>query len=226
MDFLIISYMANLFKWANVFISFFIILIAYSFFQRTKPHNNRTPWIILFVAVITFFIFETSNALFPNLNPVLELRDFFKTLFVAFILYVFVYERYLIEHSRSIVIEKKDEEAKNNNPPIASPVVSTDLSKKEIIKPVELTEKKEKSNEQSKEVISKEVLTKKVSADVQIDEPQEKYVDPEFLPPREPAVDINPNDPLLRVTLKEEAPVAKKQVKKSKPIKKKKPSKK
>jgi hypothetical protein len=116
MDTSIILYMANLFKWANVFISMFIILIAYSFFQRTKPHNSRTPWIILFIAVIMFFIFEFSNAAFPNLNPIPELRDFFKTLFVAFILYVFVYENYLITHSNSIVIEKKDNISTITNP--------------------------------------------------------------------------------------------------------------
>lgn len=108
MDLSIILYMTNLFKWANVFISFFIILIAYSFFQRTKPHSSRTPWVILFIAVITFFIFEFSNAIIPTLNPIPELRDFFKTLFVAFILYVFVYERHLIEHANKIVIERKD----------------------------------------------------------------------------------------------------------------------
>jgi amino acid transporter len=95
-------------QWANVFISFFIIIIAYFFFQKTKPHKNRTPWFILFIAVIMFFIFELSTALFPLLNPIPELKDFFKTLFVGFVLYVFVYEHYLIQNSDTIVIEKKE----------------------------------------------------------------------------------------------------------------------
>jgi hypothetical protein len=211
MDYLIIGYMANLFKWANVFISLFIILIAYSFFQRTKPHNNRTPWIILFVAVITFFIFETSNALFPNLNPILELRDFFKTLFVAFILYVFVYERYLIEHSKAIIIESKDDKlADDKNSSFSS----------------ELKVENKPAGFEKKENSAQQVTQKRDSADISSiaeESASEKYVDPEFLPPQETI--INPNDPLLRVTLREEAP-KKKQVKKSKPIKKKKPSKK
>lgn len=124
MDPNIILYMTSLFKWANVFISLFIILIAYSFFQRTKPHSSRTPRIILFIAVIMFFIFELSNAVFPDLNPIPEMRDFFKTLFVAFVLYVFVYENYLIAHSDKIVIEKKDSLIKNNSTNNATPTAS------------------------------------------------------------------------------------------------------
>ena len=102
------SNLALVLQWANVFISFFIIIIAYFFFQKTKPHKNRTPWIILFIAVSIYFIFELSNALLPSLNPVPELKDFFKTLFVAFVLYVFVYEHHLINEFDTIVIEKKD----------------------------------------------------------------------------------------------------------------------
>jgi hypothetical protein len=106
-------YLTEMLQWANVFISFFIIIIAYFFFQKTKPHKNRTPWIILFIAVIMFFIFELSNVLFSFLRPIPELKDFFKTSFVAFVLYVFVYEHYLITHSDNITIEKKDDKIKD-----------------------------------------------------------------------------------------------------------------
>ncbi|MGV8162297.1 MAG: hypothetical protein ACP5N2_03105 [Candidatus Nanoarchaeia archaeon] len=106
------SELSTMLQWANVFISFFIIIIAYFFFQKTKPHKNRTPWVILFIAVIMFFIFEISNAIRPNMSSIPELKDFFKTLFVGFVLYVFVYEHYLIEHSNTIVIEKKEQKIK------------------------------------------------------------------------------------------------------------------
>jgi hypothetical protein len=61
-----------------------------------------------------FFVFELSNAVFPDMNPIPELRDFFKTLFVAFILYVFVYENYLINHANDITIERKDKIVNDN----------------------------------------------------------------------------------------------------------------
>ncbi|MGV8168673.1 MAG: hypothetical protein ACP5N3_01315 [Candidatus Nanoarchaeia archaeon] len=111
-----LSSLSEMLQWANVFISLFIIIIAYFFFQKTKPHKNRTPWIILFIAVFMFFVFEISSVLLPSLNPIPELKDFFKTLFVGFVLYVFVYEHYLIQHSDVIVIEKKDKKNSESKP--------------------------------------------------------------------------------------------------------------
>ncbi|MFA6073799.1 MAG: hypothetical protein WC758_06800 [Candidatus Woesearchaeota archaeon] len=106
------SYLAHLLQWANVFISFFIMIFAYIFFKKSKPHKNRTPWIFLFVAVISFFVFELSGAILDNQTIIPELRDFFKTIFIAFILYVFIYQHYLLMHSNKIVIEKKESEKK------------------------------------------------------------------------------------------------------------------
>lgn len=114
------TYVATLLQLANIFISIFIIIIAYLFFEKTKPHKERTPWILLFVAVIIFFFFELSGLIFRFVNPIPEVRDFFKTLFIAFVLYVFVYQNYLLKTSSSIIIDKKettkkDEKEKNIN---------------------------------------------------------------------------------------------------------------
>jgi hypothetical protein len=126
---IISSYIANLLQIANLFISIFIIILAYLFFQKTKPHKERTPWILLFVAVILFFIFELMGLL---ITPIPEVRDFFKTLFIAFMLYVFVYQHYLLKDSQNITIQNINNKTK--------------LNVKEIVKETKIKLKKEKAN--------------------------------------------------------------------------------
>jgi hypothetical protein len=117
-----LTYAAYLSQWVNVFIAFFIIIFASFFFFKTKPREERTPWVLLFIAVIFFFLFELSGAVFKSLHRVPELIDFFKTLFIAFILYVFIYQNYLVSQHGQLVIEKKESKSK---PESAKPVPDT-----------------------------------------------------------------------------------------------------
>jgi hypothetical protein len=102
-----ISYMSQLLGWVNVFISLFIILFAFSFFKKTEPHENRRPWMFLFVSVIIFFLIELTGVI-PSTANLMDLRNFLKTIFIAVILYVFVFQYSLLTKTGKIVINKKE----------------------------------------------------------------------------------------------------------------------
>jgi hypothetical protein len=100
------AYVSQLLGWVNVFISLFIILFAFSFFKKTEPHENRRPWMYLFISVLLFFLIELSGVipLTSNLNI---LRNFLKTVFIAVVLYVFVFQYSLLAKLDKIIINRK-----------------------------------------------------------------------------------------------------------------------
>jgi len=103
-----VKYLGYLLGFANVFISLFIIVFAVIFLKKTEPHENRKPWGYMLVAVILYFIFEVLSVVgvfSTSLAP--EIKDFVKTFFVAIVLYVFVYQHYLITKSNKILIKRK-----------------------------------------------------------------------------------------------------------------------
>lgn len=106
-----VEYVKYLLGFANIFISLFIIIFAVIFLRKTEPHENRKPWSYMLVAVIVYFLFEVLSVVGVFSTSILpELKDFFKTFFVAIVLYVFVYQHYLISKSNKILIRRKVEE--------------------------------------------------------------------------------------------------------------------
>jgi hypothetical protein len=92
--------------WVNVFISLFIIIFAFVFFKRTEPHDDRKPWLFLFFSVIVFFVIELSGVI-PRTAALTDYRNFMKTVFIAIVLYVFVFQYNLLNKADEIIINKK-----------------------------------------------------------------------------------------------------------------------
>jgi len=103
-------YITSLLEVSSLFISLFILIFAFIFLKRTEPHADRRPWAYLFLAVLVFFLFELIGVIaFFSTEFKFALRNFFKTLFIGIILYVFVYQYYLLSRSSSIIIKKRRE---------------------------------------------------------------------------------------------------------------------
>lgn len=108
------AYLASLLEFSSLFISLFILVFAFIFLKSTESHVDRRPWIYLFLAIFTFFLFEFIGVLaFFSSEFKFALRNFFKTLFIGIILYVFVYQYYLLSKSSSIIIKKKQAESQD-----------------------------------------------------------------------------------------------------------------
>jgi len=105
---MVLSYTSQFLGWVNVFISLFIIIFAFVFFKKTEPHKNRMPWVFLFFSVIIFFLIELSGVI-PTTANLSDLRNFLKTVFIAVVLYVFVFQYSLLTKADKIVINKKIE---------------------------------------------------------------------------------------------------------------------
>jgi hypothetical protein len=131
MDLVSQLYMAQFLGWVNVFISMFIILFAFVFFKKTEPHEDRRPWLFLFFSVIVFFIIELSGVI-PSTARLTDFRNFFKTVFIAIVLYVFVYQYNLLNRADKIVIHKKGtmEQPTSSELPKAEPPKKVLSSKK------------------------------------------------------------------------------------------------
>lgn len=108
MDF---DYLQSILVIANVFISLFVLVFAYVFLKNTEPERDRKPWIFLLIAIAVFFLFELVSMLdVLSAQPLFEIKDFFKTVFIAIILYVFVFQYSLIKGSNKILIRRKKKE--------------------------------------------------------------------------------------------------------------------
>jgi len=105
-----------LLEFANVFISLFILAFAMVFLKKTERGEDRKPWMLLFLAILVFLLFEVLSTLgvfTGNLLP--ELAYFLKTLFIGLILYVFVYQYHLLTMSGKVLIrQKKNEQRKTD----------------------------------------------------------------------------------------------------------------
>ena len=102
------SYINGILEIANVFISLFVLIYAWSFLRQTSDVKDRRPWVMLFIAAIVFFIFEIVGVLnIFQLSSIPGLRSFLESTFIALILFVFIFQYDLILKSDLILITRK-----------------------------------------------------------------------------------------------------------------------
>ncbi|MBD3209498.1 hypothetical protein GF367_03705 [Candidatus Woesearchaeota archaeon] len=102
------DYLSGILEIANVFISLFVLIYAWSFLRQTADVKDRKPWVFLFVAAIVFFLFEVVGVLDVfNISKVPGLRSFLESAFIALILFVFIFQYDLILKSDLILITRK-----------------------------------------------------------------------------------------------------------------------
>ncbi len=93
---------------ANLFISLFVLIYAWSFLKQTADVRDRKPWVFLFIATIVFFIFELVGVLdLFKLSTIPGVTSLFETIFIALILFVFIFQYDLILKSDLILITRK-----------------------------------------------------------------------------------------------------------------------
>lgn len=125
---------------ANLFISLFVLIYAWSFLKQTADVRDRKPWVFLFIATIVFFIFELVGVIdLFHLSEVPGVTSLFETIFIALILFVFIFQYDLILKSDLILITRKMAEEED-----------IDLTSAHIIKEARKTSiKKENKNKTS-----------------------------------------------------------------------------
>ncbi len=112
------DYFAEVLEIANVFVALFVLAYAYSFLRQTSEARDRKPWVFLFIAAVVFFVFEVIGVLnIFRITHFNELRSFLETVFIALILFVFIFQYDLILKSDLILITRKiaSEELKRND---------------------------------------------------------------------------------------------------------------
>ncbi|MBW2983036.1 hypothetical protein KY327_01905 [Candidatus Woesearchaeota archaeon] len=115
---MVASYLGGILEIANVFISLFVLIYAWSFLKQTQDVRDRKPWVFLFIAAVVFFAFEVVGVLdIFALSQIPGLRNFLESAFIALILFVFIFQYDLILKSDLILITRKmakegDEEEK------------------------------------------------------------------------------------------------------------------
>ena len=103
-------YLGGMLEIANVFISLFVLVYAWSFLKQTSDVRDRKPWVFLFIAAIVFFCFELIGVLgIFELFTIPGLRSFLESVFIALILFVFIFQFDLILKSDLILITRKIE---------------------------------------------------------------------------------------------------------------------
>ncbi|USN45479.1 MAG: hypothetical protein H6502_05540 [Candidatus Woesearchaeota archaeon] len=102
------GYFKQILDLANVFISLFVLLYAYSFLQKTNNVRDRRPWVWLTVATMIFFIAQVLHVMFPTPDEVLiSVKFFLQTTFIGMVLFVFIFQYDMIVKSELILITKK-----------------------------------------------------------------------------------------------------------------------
>ncbi|MBN1274936.1 hypothetical protein JXA12_01450 [Candidatus Woesearchaeota archaeon] len=102
------AYLSGILEIANVFISLFVLIYAWSFLRQTADVRDRRPWVFLFIAAVVFFIFEVVGVLnVMNLSNIPGLHSFLESAFIALILFVFIFQYDLILKSDLILITRK-----------------------------------------------------------------------------------------------------------------------
>ncbi|MFP4524633.1 MAG: hypothetical protein ACLFO2_04985 [Candidatus Woesearchaeota archaeon] len=102
------SYLGGILEIANVFISLFVLIYAWSFLKQTQDVRDRKPWVFLFIAAVVFFAFEVVGVLdIFALSQIPGLRNFLESAFIALILFVFIFQYDLILKSDLILITRK-----------------------------------------------------------------------------------------------------------------------
>lgn len=105
---MVASYLGGILEIANVFISLFVLIYAWSFLKQTQDVRDRKPWVFLFIAAVVFFAFEVVGVLdIFALSQIPGLRNFLESAFIALILFVFIFQYDLILKSDLILITRK-----------------------------------------------------------------------------------------------------------------------
>lgn len=98
---------------ANIVLSIFVLLFAIGFLRKTKRMKNRNPWIFLLIAVIIFFVIQTTKLLSVlGIIPLTGYSFYLNSMFVAILLFTFIFQYNLILNSELIEIKKKKNHAK------------------------------------------------------------------------------------------------------------------
>lgn len=95
-------------SFTNIFIAVFVLVFAASFLKKTESHRHRNPWIFLFCAVIIFFFIQILKV-FELLGQV-DLGGYMfylDSMFLAVVLFTFVFQYNLILNSELIQITRK-----------------------------------------------------------------------------------------------------------------------
>jgi hypothetical protein len=102
------DYLGGILEIANVIISLFVLIYAWSFLRQTADVRDRKPWVYLFIAAAVFFLFEVLGVLDVfNFSNIPNLRSFLESAFIALILFVFIFQYDLILKSDLILITRK-----------------------------------------------------------------------------------------------------------------------
>jgi hypothetical protein len=108
---------------ANVFISLFVLIYAWSFLRQTADVRDRKPWVFLFIATVIFFAFEVIGVLdIFTISHIPGLRGFLESVFIALILFVFIFQYDLILKSDLILITRKIEKEESDEKEIKTEV--------------------------------------------------------------------------------------------------------
>lgn len=97
---------------ANILLSIFVLAFAIIFLRKTVHHRNRNPWLFLMVAISVFFLMQVLNILsilgFMNVS---FLRYYLDSMFIAIVLFTFIFQYNLVLNSELIVITKNSKHA-------------------------------------------------------------------------------------------------------------------
>jgi hypothetical protein len=106
-----VEYIPGVLTFANFLIATFILIFAMSFLRKTKDAKDRKPWLFLLIAVLVFFVMQFVNILgLAGFFPLDYYRSYFDSMFLAIILFTFVFQYNLILNSELILISRKNAE--------------------------------------------------------------------------------------------------------------------
>ncbi|MFP4195955.1 MAG: hypothetical protein ACLFSN_04275 [Candidatus Woesearchaeota archaeon] len=101
-------FMQGALSFANILISIFVLVFAISFLKKTVKRKDRNPWIFLLIAVIVFFFMQVTKVFdllgYINISGYSFYMD---SMFIAIILFTFIFQYNLILNSELIEIRKK-----------------------------------------------------------------------------------------------------------------------
>jgi len=104
-----IDFIQGSLSFANILLAVFVLFFAISFLRKTKYTKDRNPWLFLLVAVIIFFCIQVLK-IFELLGHIrLDTYMFYlDSMFIAIILFTFIFQYNLILSSELIQIKRKD----------------------------------------------------------------------------------------------------------------------
>ncbi|MGM5480357.1 MAG: hypothetical protein ACQESC_02770 [Nanobdellota archaeon] len=93
---------------ANIIISLFVLCFAIVFLKKTVKVKDRNPWIFLLIAVVVFFAIEVLKiASFVGWINLHAYSFYLDSMFIAILLFTFIFQYNLILNSELIAIRRK-----------------------------------------------------------------------------------------------------------------------